>query len=161
MAIILRVFVVIFAFFVASFAAALVITIAIAISEIGSVVTMSPYGAWVSVGFFGFIFSGLGLLPAFLVIVLAEGFRFRSVFFYTIVGGLGFVALYLGVGTVGEATGEMSQGRGLEIVAAAGIVAGFVYWAIAGRNAGNWQSSLSRNPPAGDPDQPPPVSSIT
>jgi hypothetical protein len=33
--------------------------------------------------------------------------------------------------------------RELEIMAAAGIVAGFVYWAIAGRNAGRWRERRS------------------
>jgi hypothetical protein len=39
--------------------------------------------------------------------------------------------------------------RHLEIMTGAGIVAGIVYWLVAGRNAGAW-----RNPPP--PRQPPP-----
>jgi hypothetical protein len=39
-------------------------------------------------------------------------------------------------------------GRGVEIMAAAGIVAGFVYWALAGRNAGAWRKpSTALNAP--------------
>jgi hypothetical protein len=153
MALVSRILVVIFAFIVASFTAAMVITLAIAVSEWGSMVTMSPYGAWVSVAFFGFTFSGLGLLPAFLVILLAESFRIRSVFFYTIVSGVGFAVLYYGIG-FGTASGTLPGGNRLEIMAAAGIAAGFVYWAIAGRNAGKWQRDNNR---PSDAEIPPPA----
>ena len=159
MALIGRVFVVMFAFLVASFAAAFVLLLSILITEWGDVVTMSPYGAWVTVGFFGFLFSGVGLLPAFIVIVIAEAFRLRSVLFYTIVSGLGFAAIYYSI-TLGseESAGALPDGRGWEVMAAAGIAAGFVYWAIAGRNAGNWQDRAG--PPAvqNAPTPPPPPS---
>jgi hypothetical protein len=44
--------------------------------------------------------------------------------------------------------------RHLEIMTGAGIVAGLVYWMIAGRNAGAW-----RTPPRRPLPQPPPVPS--
>jgi hypothetical protein len=43
-----------------------------------------------------------------------------------------------------RAAGDGFGGRGAEIMVGAGIVAGFVYWALAGRNAGYW-----RKPSAG------------
>ena len=39
-------------------------------------------------------------------------------------------------------------GRGPEIMAAVGIVGGFVYWALAGRNAGAWRSPPFQLPQA-------------
>lgn len=137
MALIVRILVVLFAFLVASLVAAFVITLAVLMEweQVLSPADSSP--AWLAVGFFGFIVSGMGLLPAFLVIALAEAFCVRSVLFYAAAGGVGLVALYygLGLGERGEA-GGLLVGRELEIMAGAGIAAGFVYWAIAGRNAG-------------------------
>jgi hypothetical protein len=155
MALVVRILVVIFGFIVASFAAAMVITISIVISEWGNMMSMSPYGAWVTVGFFGFMFSGLGLLPAFLVILVAESLGIRSIFFYTVLAGIGFAALYYALGEQGGA-GEMAPGRGLEIMAAAGIAGGFVYWAIAGRNAGLWRKPSEQRPNQDTPPIPPP-----
>ena len=49
-------------------------------------------------------------------------------------------------------------GHGLEIVAAAGIVGGLVYWLIAGRNAGAWREPRRplRPPPPLPAHSPPP-----
>jgi hypothetical protein len=37
-------------------------------------------------------------------------------------------------------------GRGVEVMAAVGIVAGFVYWALAGRSAGAWRGPVAFHP---------------
>lgn len=153
-----RVLVVIFAFLLACFAAAMVMTLGIFIAEWGGVPTMDSYGAWGAVGFFGFALSGFGMLPAFIVIVLAESFGIRSIFFYAGMGALGLLALTYGFSTGDGTIGDRAVGRELEIMAAAGIVAGFVYWAIAGRNAGRWyeRRNAPPAPPAAPPASPPP-----
>ncbi len=71
-------------------------------------------------------------IPSLIVIVLAEAFGWRSLILHLVVGaGIGFVAFLAGIGGEPPATdGELQLG------AAAGAVAGFVYWAIAGRRAG-------------------------
>jgi len=71
-------------------------------------------------------------VPALIMIVLAEVFSWRSVILHLVVGaGIGFVAFLLGIG--GE---PPASAHDLRVGGAAGAVAGFVYWAIAGRSAG-------------------------
>ena len=94
------------------------------------------------------------MLPAMLIIALAEGFRLRSVLFYALAGAA--LALGLSYGwdlRLLRNPDDDLGAHGAEIMAAAGIVAGFVYWALAGRNAGAWRkppfaSSPSRVHPA-------------
>ncbi len=94
------------------------------------------------IGFFTLIVSAKALFPAMLVIAVAEGFRIRSVLFYAIAGGAGLVGLYYGLGlTERGPAGGLLTGRDLEIMAGAGIAAGFAYWAIAGRSAGAWRDA--------------------
>jgi hypothetical protein len=139
-ALIIRILVVLGGFLGASLVAALVITFAMML-EWEEIMRMTDQRAgWLVIGFFTLIVSAKGLLPAMLAIALAEGFRIRSVLFYAIAGGAGLVGLYYGLGLAerGPAGGVLT-GRDLEIMAGAGIAAGFAYWAIAGRNAGAWR----------------------
>lgn len=104
----------------------------------------------------GFIFiSGFALLPAMLVAAITEAFYIRSVLAYAVGGAAVGAACYLGLIPFDPATMRFDGivRRHLEIMTGAGIVAGLVYWMIAGRNAGAWRVS----PPAGRP--PPPVPS--
>ena len=84
-------------------------------------------GAVIGVGFWVVVEVGaLAAVPALIAIVLAELFRWRSVFFYLAVGGgLGLLATPLH-GTDG----------GQLLLPAAGFVGGFAYWFVAGRLAG-------------------------
>jgi hypothetical protein len=133
-----RVLVVLFAFLAAGLTAGIVITIGVLAREWDDLVAITdPQIAWWMAAVFTFMVSGAGLIPAFLLIVLAEGFRVRSVLLYAAAGGLGLVALYYGLGFAERA---LPVGREAEIMAGAGIAAGFVYWAIAGRNAGAWRA---------------------
>jgi hypothetical protein len=139
MALARRIFVVLLAFLAASVVSAFVITLAILI-EWEQILTMTDSSAgWLAVGFFFLILSAKGLLPAALVIALTEGFCLRSPLFYAAAGGLGLVALYYALGLAEGGGGGILVGRELEIMAGAGIAGGFIYWAIAGRNAGMWQ----------------------
>ena len=103
---------------------------------------------------FGFIFvSGFALLPAMIVAAITEAFYIRSALAYAVGGALVGLACYLGLVPFDPETLRFDGivRRHLEIMTGAGIVAGLVYWLIAGRNAGRW-----RVPPR---PLPPPVSS--
>ncbi len=141
-ALVRRILVVLLAFLLASAVAAFVITFAILL-EWERILAMTDSSAgWLAVAFFGLIISAKGLLPAILVIALAEGLRIRSPLFYAAVGGAGLVGLYYGLGLAERGSGSgVLVGRDLEIMAGAGIAAGFVYWAVAGRKAGEWRAT--------------------
>ena len=99
---------------------------------------------------FGFIFvSGFALLPALVVVLVTEAFYIRSALAYAAGGGLVGVACYLGLVPFDPATLSFDGivRRHLEIMTGAGIVAGVVYWLIAGRNAGRWRSPRTMLPP--------------
>jgi len=140
MALIRRVLVVLAAFLAASIVAAFVITLGVLL-EWEQILSLTGSSAgWLAVAFFSLIVSAKGLVPAMLIIALAEGLRLRSPLFYAAVGGAGLVGLYYALGLAERAPGgEVLVGRDLEIMAGAGIAGGFVYWAIAGRNAGAWR----------------------
>ncbi|MCK1714958.1 MULTISPECIES: hypothetical protein [unclassified Bradyrhizobium] len=101
---------------------------------------------------FGFIFvSGFALVPAMVIAAITEALCIRSALVYAVGGGLVGLACYLGLVPFHSDTLQFEGivRRHLEIMTGAGIVAGVVYWLIAGRNAGAW-----RNPPS--PHRPPP-----
>ncbi|OAE96791.1 hypothetical protein AYJ54_36575 [Bradyrhizobium centrolobii] len=101
---------------------------------------------------FGFIFiSGFALVPALVIVAITEALYIRSVLAYAVGGGLVGLACYLGLVPFHPETMQFEGivRRHLEIMTGAGIVAGVVYWMIAGRNAGAW-----RHPPP--PRKPPP-----
>src|SRR5919205_952755 len=101
---------------------------------------------------FGFIFlSGFALLPALVVVLITEAFYIRSVLAYAVGGAIVGAACYLGLVPFDTETLQFDGiiRRHLEIMTGAGIVAGLVYWMIAGRRAGAW-----RKPPPGPPPMP-------
>ena len=138
-----RLIVILFACLLASFTAGLVVSLAILIPVVGDL-ALGPFGEGtfgVLVAFGAIFVSAYALVPVLLVIVCAEAFSIRALLFYAIAGGLLGAVLYLNYsGWDGRAfTAGGFARRELEIMAAAGIAAGFVYWAIAGRNAGKWR----------------------
>ena len=101
---------------------------------------------------FGFIFiSGFALLPALIVVLITEAFYVRGALTYAVGGALVGAACYLGLIPFDPETMRFDGivRRHLEIMTGAGIVAGLVYWLVAGRTAGAW-----REPPR--PLRPPP-----
>ena len=147
MALLGRIFVVLFSFLFACVVAALVMTLAILLPEWNRLVDQPPgqLSVAVMVGLSATFFSIYAMLPAMLVIALAEGFRLRSVLFYALAGAA--LALFSAYGwdlRFLRGHNDDLGARGAEIMAAVGIVGGFVYWMLAGRNAGRW-----RPPPAG------------
>jgi hypothetical protein len=151
-ALLARIFVVLFAFVLACVAAAVVMTFALLLPEWSELIDRYPdqQSVAVVVGLSAVFFSIYAMLPAMLIIALAEGFRLRSVLLYLLAGA----ALALGSAygwdlRLLRSPADGLGGRGAEIMAAVGIIGGFVYWALAGRSAGAW-----RRPPAFHPRQP-------
>ena len=147
MALVARIFVVLFAFMLACLAAAAVMNFALLFPGWTDLFDgpVDQQILAVTIALSAVVFSLYAMLPAMVLIAVAEGFRLRSVLFYTLAGA----ALALGL-TYGwdlrflRGGDDDLGGRGAEIMAAVGIVAGFVYWAVAGRSAGAWR----KPPPA-------------
>jgi hypothetical protein len=112
-----------------------------------------PFYAGLYIGGVLILIASVGsaaFLPAVVAIAAAEIFRWRSVFYYLVIGGLiGFAAHQLAGFTGTMADFEQRQ----LLFPAAGFVGAFVYWLIAGRLAGG---PPSPEPPASAP----PTSSV-
>ena len=76
------------------------------------------------------------LAPAAIGGLIAEAFAIRSWVYHTLNGGL---SIWLGWLAMEEVRKPYGIFEAPAIVVAAGIVAGFTYWAIAGWNAGFWK----------------------
>jgi hypothetical protein len=154
MALIGRLFVVLFGFLAACLVAGIVVVCAVLFPEFSDL-GGGPVdqGALNIVLGFGFIFiSGLALLPAMIVVAITEAFYIRGALTYAVGGGVVGLACYLGLVPFDPETLRFDGivRRHLEIMTGAGIVSGLVYWMIAGRNAGAW-----REPPPSPPPLPP------
>jgi len=158
MALIGRLFVILFGFLAACLVAGMIVVCAVLFPEFSDL-GAGPVdsGALNIVLGFGFIFvSGFALLPAMIVVLITEAFYIRAALTYAVGGGLVGLACYLGLVPFDPETlrFEGIVRRHLEIMTGAGIVAGVVYWMIAGRNAGAW-----REPPSPPAPPPPPMPS--
>jgi len=142
MALIGRIFVVIFSFLIACVAAALVMVFAVVLPTWSNLFddTAAYHSFAIVVGLSATLFCMFAMVPAMLLIAIAEGSRVRSVLFYAIAGGaLALLAAY-GLDFAAPSIEPDEAGSHFrEVLAAAGIVGGFVYWALAGRNAGKWR----------------------
>lgn len=144
MALIGRLFAILFGSLFACLAAGMIVVGAVLypeFSDLGGGIDQSAINVVLG---FGFIFlSGFALLPALIVVLITEAFYVRSVLAYAIGGALVGAACYLGLIPFDPATMKFDGiiRRHLEIMTGAGIVAGLVYWVIAGRNAGVWRES--------------------
>jgi hypothetical protein len=142
MAVILRIIAVFLAYILACIAASLVLAIGTLtphwdyLSSLG----LQSGAMWLAVVVGAAVIGTIGLLPALLVIVLAEGFGWRSIVLYAALGGALALALFYGIdfaGYVGAPDSFLARER--EVLAAAGIAGGLVYWLFAGRSAGAWK----------------------
>lgn len=140
MAIIVRIVVVMTAYGLACVAAALVLTIGTLTphwDDLGSLGLPSAV-MWLLVGGSATIIWFIAFLPALLVVALAEGFAWRSSVLYALLGGAMALVLCYGLdfaGYVDEPSSHLAHQR--EVLAAAGIAGGLVYWLFAGRKAGS------------------------
>ena len=145
MALLGRMFVVLFAFLMACLVAAVVLQVCILMPFWG---TQPDFGGGIFqllVGFSFFFIALLALLPAIAVIAVAEAFRLRSVVFYAAAGGLLAFALGHGLGFTSMPP-DLALAPLVEAFAASGIVAGLAYWLIAGRDAGRWCERVATPP---------------
>ena len=148
MALIGRIFVVLFAFLAASIIAALVLTLGLLPPELDELTLMpgAHAGFGLAVAISAVLVSGYGLIPAMLFIAVAEGFRLRSFLLYAAFGAV--FALLMANGSNFWPDGAPANpflGREQEVFAAAGIAAGLTYWALAGRKAGAWRAERLRS----------------
>jgi hypothetical protein len=163
MALIGRLFLILFAFLAACLAAGIVVVGAVLFprfSDFGAgPIDESAFDVLVGVGFI--FISGFALLPAMIIAAITEAFSIRSALAYAVGGALVGLACYLGLVPFDPETlrFEGIVRRYLEIMTGAGIVAGLVYWMIAGRTAGAWRTPRRRTPaPPPLPTQSPPSS---
>jgi len=166
MALIGRLLVIVFGFLAACLVAGMIVVGAVLFPEFSDLGSgpIDQGGLDIVLGF-GFIFiSGFALLPALIIAVITEAFSIRSSLAYAVGGGLVGLACYLGLVPFDPDTMHFEGivRRHLEIMTGAGIVAGLVYWMVAGRNAGLWREPRrgSTPPPplpaASPPQSPPP-----
>jgi hypothetical protein len=141
MAIIARLFTVIIAYVLACIAASLVITIGATPHWDQFVPQDMPTAAiWAVIGIGAAIVGATAMLPALLLIALTEGFAWRSIVLYGVLGGALALALTYGIDFTGYVRGPESMlAHAREVIAASGIAGGLVYWACAGRKAGSWK----------------------
>jgi hypothetical protein len=154
MALIGRLFVILFGFLASCLVAGMIVVGAVLYPELSDFGTgpIDQNAVNVVLGF-GFIFlSGFALLPALIVVLITEAFYVRGVLTYAVGGAIVGAACYLGLVPFDPTTLQFDGvvRRHLEIMTGAGIVAGLVYWLIAGRTAGAW-----REPPRPLPPPPP------
>ena len=142
MAIILRTLTVIVGYVLACVAASIVLTIGTLkpgwddLSSFGLPSTV----LWSVVGVGATFIAAIATPPALLVIALAEGFAWRSGLVYAVLGGVLALSLSYGLDFAGYAGDPASSlAREREVIAAAGIAGGFIYWLSAGRRAGSWK----------------------
>ncbi len=142
MAILVRLFAIAIAYVLACTAAATVLTLG-TLSTAGNDVAaldIPSVALWGVVGVSATIIAALAMLPALLVIALSEGFAWRSIILYGVVGGVLALALAYGIDFAGYLGGpDNGLAREREVLAASGIAGGLVYWLFAGRNAGAWK----------------------
>ena len=101
--------------------------------DIVNLFAYSTIGIWAYVS----ILSA-AVTPAVVYGLMTEGLSWRSLTIHVLGGGA--IALYLLLITYNPTTQPPQQD--LIITLAAGFVAGFTYWLIAGRSAGNWRAQV-------------------
>jgi hypothetical protein len=163
MALIGRLIVICFGFLAACLVAGMIVVAAVMFpdfSDLGAGPT--DLGVFQILVGFGFIFiSGFALLPAVIIALVTEAFSIRSLLAYAVGGALVGLACYLSLVPFDTDTlhFEGIMRRHLEIMTGAGIVAGVVYWMVAGRSAGAWRDPprpLLPPPPLPSQSRPPP-----
>jgi hypothetical protein len=148
-----HIFMMLIGFAAASFAAAAIMAIGIA-APFWAAAPLTGYerqGLWIATWVTSFIVAGFAFLPALLVMLIAESFRLRSILFYALAGAVvGLMYSPLGAGFAQwwiDFNDQVIKSRPTELMVAAGIGGGIVYWAIAGRSAGRWRNDPERRAP--------------
>jgi hypothetical protein len=142
-----RIIVILFALFMAT----MVGGIAAAIALLGAELQMlGPDPAehmlfWGTAAFASGVTTIVGFLPILIAVVLAEAFSIRSLLIQAAAGAAILLLGYYSVGLTANYEESIDHppppiSREAEIAAAIGVVFGFTYWLIAGRNAGRWRT---------------------
>ncbi len=142
MAVIIRVLAVILAYALACLGAAIVLTLGTLMPQWHDLTSSEPqtFVLWSVVAVATAMIAGTAMLPTLLVVALTEAFAWRSSLVYAALGGVIALALSYGTdfaGYLGQPGSDLARER--EVLAAAGIAGGLVYWLFAGRNAGVWK----------------------
>lgn len=90
----------------------------------------------------GSVVGATAILPASILIAIAEAARLRSLVFH--VGAAGAIAF--GVWTLSDPATADGFRPGSVVALAAGFLAGAVYWLIAGRSSGAWHPNSNPSP---------------
>ncbi len=145
MALLGRIVVILFGIALACLAAGAIVVLAVMFPEWSDLALGPLDDAGVGLVFtFGLIFvSGFALIPALITVIITEAFDIRSALAYAAGGALAGALCYLGLLSFDADTMSFVGlvRRDLEVMTGAGIVAGLVYWLIAGRNAGRWRGA--------------------
>ena len=99
---------------------------------------------WGTAAFASGVTVFVGFLPILIAVVLAEAFSIRSLVIQAAAGAAIFLLGYYSAGFTSAYEESIDHppppiSRQAEIAAAVGVVFGFSYWLIAGRNAGRWR----------------------
>jgi hypothetical protein len=146
MQLIVRFFVTLFAYWVATLAAAAVMVFGAA--PVLPAADDLPYLTIFIFTVSAFV-AAFAFIPAIVAILVTETFGLRSVLIYALAGGL--IGLFCGyslgfIGPLPRFDFDMPLGTNFELLVAAGIAAGLVYWLIAGRSAGLWRGPAATAP---------------
>jgi hypothetical protein len=141
-----RIIVILFALFMAALAAGIAAAIALLGVET-QVISTDPVANvffWGTAVFASGVTVIAGFLPILIAVVLAEAFAIRSLVIQAAAGAAILLLAYYSAGftsTYEESIDHPSPpiSREAEIATAVGVVFGFTYWLIAGRNAGRWR----------------------
>lgn len=147
-----RIIVIVFAVIVASIAAGIALAFGILGPQWHAAGDPGERVMFWGVAFIGGAFTGaVAILPLAVCIAIAETFKIRSLLINTLAGAALLLAGYYGSGLARPSYEESIDAppppisHETEIAAAAGAVFGFVYWLIAGRNAGRWRERRTVN----------------
>jgi hypothetical protein len=99
---------------------------------------------WGTAAFASGVTVMVGFLPILIAVVLAEAFSIRSLLIHAAAGAAILLLGYYSAGLTATYEESIDRppppiSREAEIAAAVGVVFGFTYWLIAGRNAGRWR----------------------
>lgn len=84
------------------------------------------------------VIGGFAFVPSLVAIAISEGFGLRGMVYHVLAGGLVAAGTWIIAGA-GSPSAAQGLPAGTLVVLAAGFVAGFVYWLLAGRQAGCWR----------------------
>lgn len=141
-----RIIVILFALFMAALAGGIAAAIALLGVELHAT-GPDPIGHaffWGTAAFASGITVLVGFLPILIAVVLAEAYSIRSLLIHAAAGAAILLLGYYSAGFSRSYEESIDHppppiSREAEIAAAVGVVFGFTYWLIAGRNAGRWR----------------------